>query len=188
MVRPTEHPPAAGCNRGSEYRNVLGHPGVSGHPGPDAPWSLTIGPSNRLTAAIAGGHGMAAAAVLAAPMPAAAMLLLCGLLLASAAMQLARTARVSRPGSITGLELDAIGRVRLRRRAGSELAGWLLPSTVVGRRLTLVRLRLDGHCFPVSVPLVADNCDPEALRRLRVGLAWQAGPALRQQPRSGGLN
>lgn len=131
---------------------------------------------------------MAAAAVLAAPMPVVATLLLCGLLLASAALQLARTARVSRPGSIVGLELDAMGRARLRQRGGRDLAGWLLPSTFAGRRLTLVRLRLDGRRFPASVALVADNCDPEALRRLRVGMVWQAGPVLWQQPRIGGLN
>lgn len=131
---------------------------------------------------------MAAAAVLAAPMPILATLLLYALLLASAALQLARTARVSRPGSIVELELDSVGRARLRQRAGRDLAGWLLPSTVVSRRLTLVRLRLDGRWFPASIALVADNCDPEALRRLRVGVAWQAGPALRQQPRIGGLN
>ncbi len=147
----------------------------------DAPWAVEVGPSSSLTTVIAGGHATAAAAVMLAQAPIVLAVALYVAIAASAALHLARLARAALPQSIVGLEVAGNGRVHARRRDGQTRVGWLLPSTVVGSRLTVIRLRLDGQRLPCDCLLLSDNCDPEAFRRLRAGLVWQAGPALQQR-------
>ena len=159
---PIDLPHAAGIGRSS----------VAGFA---SPWLVEVSPSSRLTLAIVAGHALGAGAVMAAQGPAPVTLVLLSAILASTVFQLARLARLWLPHSFVRLELAWNGRLQLGQRDGSERSGWLLPSTVVDSRLTVVRFRLDGQRFPRSVLLLADNCAPEAFRRLRVGLSWHAG-------------
>ncbi len=174
-TRSTDQPPVA------SHAGMASPDRRNGACGFDTPWAVAVGPSSRLTTAIAGGHATAAAAVMVAQAPPGVAVALCAAIAASAVLHLARLARVALPQSIVGLEVAGNGRVQARRRDGQVRGAWLLPSTVVGNRLTLVRLRLDGQRLPCNCLLLSDNCEPEAFRRLRVGLVWQAGPALKQR-------
>ncbi len=154
--------------------------GMAARGGLAAPWQVDVGPSRRLGAVLVAGHAVAAVAVAAAGLPLAAAgaswLLLC----VSAGFHLHRVACVASPRSIVRLRVDGEGTLRIHFRDGRTASGLLDGSTVVGWRLTLVRLRLDGDVFVRTVPLVRDNCSASAFRRLRAGLAWQAGAALRR--------
>jgi hypothetical protein len=153
-----------------------GLPGMRG--GLGAPWTVQVGPSRALAVAIAGGHLCAGAAVVLAGLPLPLAIVLWLALMASGAFHLARCALLRLPGSIVSLCIDGRGPAMVRFRNGREASATVLDSTVVGWRLTIVRLRLPGDRAPRSVALLGDNCEAAAFRRLRVGLAWQAGPGL----------
>ncbi|MCA3069655.1 MAG: hypothetical protein ING90_16800 [Rhodocyclaceae bacterium] len=174
-TRSTDQPHAAG------RADMAACDGREGACGFDAPWVVAVGASLRLTMVIAGGHAAAAAAVMVAQAPLGLAVALYAAIAASAVLHLARLARVALPQSIVGLEVAGNGRVQARRRDGQMRGAWLLPSTVVGSRLTVIRLRLDGQRLPCDCLLLSDNCEPEAFRRLRAGLVWQAGPALQRR-------
>lgn len=145
----------------------------------EGPWCVDVGPSRGLSLWLCAGHAVAAAAVACTPLPVAGTVVLLALVAGSAGLHLARVGRLWLPQSVVRLEVDARGRGLIRRRDGLEQAGWLQASTVVTGRLALVRLRPDGARLTRSVPLLPDNCASEDFRRLRAGLTWQAGPALR---------
>ncbi|MCE2945491.1 MAG: hypothetical protein LXA50_00295 [Betaproteobacteria bacterium] len=146
------------------------------HGGLRAPWTVQVGPSRTLVVAIAGGHLSAGAAVALAGLPWPLAIALSVALAASGAFHLARCALLRLPGSIVSLRIEGRGAAVVRFRNGREASATVLDSTVVAWRLTIVRLRLPGERAPRSVALLGDNCEAAAFRRLRVGLAWQAGP------------
>jgi hypothetical protein len=173
--RPTDHEPApAHVHTASTLL-------ANDDRGFDAPWSVAVGPSAQLGMAIVAGHAAALIAVVVAQAPPALATALCAAIVGSAVLHLARLARVALPQSIVGMELAGDGRVQVWHRDGRVRRARLLPSTVVGSRLTVVRLRLDGQRCPASCLLLSDNCETEAFRRLRAGLAWQVGPSLQQR-------
>jgi hypothetical protein len=172
MQCPPDAPPPAGSRPATSPR------GAADAGRFDAPWALDVGPSRYLGIALGLAHGVAVVAVVVAPMPPTAAAALCVVILLSAVFHLARVGRLSMPTSVLRVEVDGKGGVRVRQRDGRERAGRLLPSTVVSGRLVLLRLRLDGSRRARSVPLLPDNCETDAFRRLRAGLVWQAGPAL----------
>jgi len=147
----------------------------------DAPWSVAVGPSTQLGMAIVAGHAAALMAVGVAQVPLVLATALCAAIVGSAVLHMARLARVALPQSIVGMELAGDGRVQVRQRDGRVRRARLLPSTVVGSRLTVVRLRLDCQRCHASCLLLSDNCETEAFRRLRAGLVWQVGPSLQQR-------
>ncbi|MBY0438713.1 MAG: hypothetical protein K2W80_11010 [Burkholderiales bacterium] len=140
---------------------------------------MDIGPSRRLAAAVVGGHALAASAVAAAGLPLPAALVLLLVVGVSGAHCLRQQACVSSAGAIVRLEVDGHGKVGVQYRNGYTASGMLSGSTVVGWRLTLVRFRIDGDYLVRTVALLGDNCSATPFRRLRTGLAWQAGAALR---------
>jgi toxin CptA len=143
-----------------------------------APWMVDIGPSRRLTAILVAAHLSAGAAVLLAAPPVPVVAAVLALVAFSGGYHVRCVARAACPGSVSGLRIDADGGLLVRHRDGRASRGRLIASTVVDWRLTLVRFRIDGERFSRTVPLVGDNCDAQAFRRLRVGLDWQAGSAL----------
>lgn len=143
------------------------------------PWPVDIRPSRRLAVVLAGGHLMAAGAASAAGLPWPAALALMLVICASGWLHLARLALLTRPESIVRMQVDGHGGVEVHYRDGRTGCASLVDSTVVGWHLTLVRLRIRGDLFVRTVPLLGDNCCAVSFRRLRTGLAWQAGVALR---------
>ena len=179
----TTHPTSGPTDPEHAPARVLIAPPVQANDdhGFDAPWTVAVGPSAQLGMAIVAGHAAGLMAVGVAQAPPVLAVALCAAIVGSAVLHLARLARVALPQSIVGMELAGDGRVQVRQRDGRVRRARLLPSTVVGSRLTVVRLRLDGQRCPASCLLLSDNCDTEAFRRLRTGLVWQVGPSLQHR-------
>jgi toxin CptA len=152
--------------------------------GEDAGWRLAIGRSRILVGVVAAGHLLAAAAVLSAPLPAVVRLASLGALAFSAVSKVRQVALLAAAGSIVSLTVSSAGAVRAVRRDGGDLSGQVLTSTFVSPLLTIVRLRVSGGSLHRSVLLVADNCEAQAFRRLRVGLRWRVAPSLLQFSRA----
>jgi hypothetical protein len=177
MIDPIVTPSPPACLPLPDAKVVSG-PGTAGGPRFAAPWQVDIGPSRRLAIVLVVAHLSAALSVALAAPPAPATVALLALIACSGWYHVRQVALVLRSGAVVGLRADADGSMLVRHRDGRVSPGRLLASTVVDRRVSLVRLRIVGERFSRTVPLLGDNCDRADFRRLRVGLEWQAGPAL----------
>jgi toxin CptA len=83
---------------------------------------------------------------------------------------LRRQALLSSPRAIVQIIWDSQNVWLLHQRNGIECVGKLLPSCFVGPRLVVLNFVVGFWWRRISVILLPDNVDSEALRRLRVRL------------------
>lgn len=79
-------------------------------------------------------------------------------------------ALLSSSGAIVQVSWDGQGVWRLRQRNGIEWVGKLLPGYFSGPQLVLLNFMLQPWWRRANVVFLADNIEPETLRRLRVRL------------------
>jgi len=113
-------------------------------------------------------HGLAAGSVWVLPWPAAARVLLLGLVALSAW-------HVLRPGRVTGLRLGERGELDLLCPGGRCLAMVVQPDTTVFSRLIVLRLRDDQGRLR-SLAILPDSLPPEQFRVLCLWLRWLVNP------------
>lgn len=127
----------------------------------------------RLAAYLAAVHALGLAAVLLLPVGGALRAALAAAVLVGLAAGLAGPVLHRLPWALREAVWQADGTWSLTLASGRVLEGRLLPSTYVGRGLVLLAFRC-GPLHPCFLPLLADNLDADALRRLRVRLRLSA--------------
>ena len=129
-------------------------------------------PSRYLTIVRSVAHVAAAALVLALHLPAAVMMVLCALVVASFAHALLRHALLLTPHAIVAGRLAGSAEATLERRDGRAIEADILGTTYVTPLLTVLNVRERSARAVRHIVLVPDNIDAEAFRRLRVLLRW----------------
>ena len=137
------------------------------------PVTIPLRPSRRLALLL----GMAHLAALAVAWP-VALALPFKLLLATgiAASALYWLWRVRSP-EVAALHLGRAGQIEVETKVGAREAATVLPQSTVLPGLVVLLLRRDGRRCALALPLPTDASGPQAHRRLRLWLKWQAGPA-----------
>lgn len=132
---------------------------------PVAPLSLSLRPSRRLLLIQSIAHLAAAAAVLAATLPAGMAALL--LLLIGASL-----ARLRRAAQVDRLNLLGDGRLEIVSPGGTPIEAIIHPHTLVLSFLVVLRYRQQGRWQ--SLTLLSDSLAAEDFRQLRLWLRWRA--------------
>ncbi len=94
------------------------------------------------------------------------------LLLVSAAHSVRHHALRRGPHAITTLAFSDREAVRITVGDGRSCRGQVLDSSMVGVRMTILNIALDGRRRRAHVILLADSLDADDFRRLRVWLRW----------------
>lgn len=127
----------------------------------------SVWPSHRLVLALAVMHGAAWISLLLLPLPVWADVILFILLAANFLCLLHQS--LTAPVAI---KLDG-DRVIVEQRNGSQIAGKVLPDSIVMPPLTIVNFLPDDSRIMRSVVILPDSLDADAYRQLRVGLTWR---------------
>lgn len=124
-----------------------------------------------LAIALVAMHGAAMAALLSLALPFWAQVVLVISLLASLLHHLWRNAWLSAPSSNVSLMMDG-DRIVLTSRSGEQVAGKVLPDSLITPLLTVLNvLPQDAHLVR-GVIILPDSLDAESFRQLRVRLKW----------------
>ena len=126
-------------------------------------------PSRLLGAALSCMHAAAWLALLTLDIPVWALLALTLILSLSLHYYLRRIARLVAPASCLSLQLEG-SRIILGERSGRQIAGRLLPGSLVTPMLLVINIRLLETGKIRSVVVMPDSLDAESFRQLRVFL------------------
>lgn len=128
-------------------------------------------PSIYLAIALVAIHGAAMAALLSLALPFWAQVVLVFSLLSGLMHHLWRNAGLSAPSSNVSLMMDG-DRIVLTSRNGEQVAGKLMPDSLITPLLTVLNvLPQDAH-WVRSIIILPDSLDAESFRLLRVCLKW----------------
>ena len=128
-------------------------------------------PSLYLATALVAMHGAALAALLSLAWPFWTRVALVVLLLASLLHYLWRNAWLSAPSSVVTLLLDG-DRMVLTSRSGEQVAGKVMPDSLITPLLTVLNVLPQDAYLARSVIILPDSLDAESFRQLRVCLKW----------------
>jgi toxin CptA len=133
--------------------------------------SFPLRPSRYFLLFVVLAHALAALAALFAPMLKNVLLLLFSVLAVSMVYYVLRDAELKLKSSWVALRMEA-GRAVLVNRAGEEVVGELLRSSVVMPHLVALNVEVVGQRRTCHVVLFSDSMDAESFRQLRVALKW----------------
>lgn len=128
-------------------------------------------PSLYLATALIAMHGAALAALLSLAWPFWTQVALVFLLLANMLHHLWRNAWLSAPSSDVTLLLDG-DRIVLTSRGGEQVAGKVMPDSLITPLLTVLNVLPQDAYLARSVIILPDSLDAESFRQLRVCLKW----------------
>ena len=128
-------------------------------------------PSLYLATALIAMHGAALAALLSLAWPFWTQVALGFLLLANMLHHLWRNAWLFAPSSAVTLLLDG-DRIVLTSRSGEQVAGKMLPDSLITPLLTVLNVLPQDAYLARSVIILPDSLDAESFRQLRVCLKW----------------
>ena len=124
-----------------------------------------------LALALAVMHGTAWASLLLLALPVWANAALFGLLAVNFWHHLTHRAWLAAPASAVALQLDG-DRIIVVARGGHQVAGKVLPDSIIAPWLTIVNILPQGSRRVRSVIILPDSLDVESFRQLRVTLRW----------------
>ena len=128
-------------------------------------------PSLYLATALIAMHSAALAALLSLAWPFWTQVALVFLLLANMLQHLWRNAWLSAPSSDVTLLLDG-DRIVLTSRSGGQVAGKVMPDSLITPLLTVLNVLPQDAYLARSVIILPDSLDAESFRQLRVCLKW----------------
>lgn len=132
---------------------------------------FSFNPSRQLELCILFGHGVTIVTLVFVPIPEIACCLLLVILLLSALYFVLRDARLILPKAIVAMSLEG-SRIVLFNRAGEELEGKLLPSSLIMPQIVILNIVLPNYLGRKNVVLMPDSMDADTFRQLRVLLKW----------------
>lgn len=132
------------------------------------PITIVLQPSRRLAQLLLLAHGAALALLWPLSLPLAIVGLMFLAIVASAVFTLRRV----RHPALSALRLGKAGMLEVEMRAGASETALVLPQTTVLPGLIVLLLRLGRRTL--TLPLPVDAVGPDAHRRLRLWLKWQA--------------
>ena len=128
-------------------------------------------PSRYLVLALAVMHGVAWVSLLLLALPAWADAALFGLLAVNLLHHVSHKSWLTaRPAGIA-MQLDE-DKVIVTERNGRQVAGKVLPDSIIAPLLTIVNFLPQGSRSVRSVVILPDSLDTDSFRQLRVGLRW----------------
>lgn len=136
---------------------------------------IGLGPSRRLTAALAAAHGFAAVMLWLSPLPPWLWLSAMPPLAASLVFHSRREGLRLSSAAIVSFSLYPDCRCEFQTRDGAVHAAELLGSSFVAPYLTVLNLRPADSFLARHAVIVPDNVDAEPFRQLRVALKWRCG-------------
>ncbi len=127
--------------------------------------------SYYLALALAVMHGTAWASLLLLALPVWADAALFGLLAVSFWHHLTHRVWLAAPVSAVALQLDG-DRIIVVARDGRQVAGKVLPDSIIAPWLTIVNILPQGSRLVRSVIILPDSLVADSFRQLRVSLKW----------------
>jgi hypothetical protein len=130
-------------------------------------------------------HVAAIATILPLDLPIAAKVVLAVLIVVSMAHAIWHNALLWSRGAFTALELRETGEVTVQTGDGEWHDARILGTSYASPTLSAINLRMADARLARHILVVADNCDPEQFRLLRVYLRWgYNGAAMRSALRA----
>jgi hypothetical protein len=142
---------------------------------------MEITPSRRMAVLLIAAHAVAIAAVWVSAMPVGVHIGLKFVVLASLWVSLRQAGWLNAPGFVVALrirpaaKLEAGDHIEIRRRDGKTCEGEIVEGSVAlpGFSTVAIRLgRVSRWKARLTLVLLADSADEDALRRLRTRLRW----------------
>lgn len=136
---------------------------------------IGLGPSRRLSVALAAVHGFAAAMLGLSSVPWWLFLTALPLLAGSLVFYVRREGLRLAPAAVVSFTLYPDCRCEFQTRDGTVHAAELLGSSFVAPYLTVLNLKPADVFLAHHAVIVPDNVDAEQFRKLRVALKWRCG-------------
>jgi toxin CptA len=133
---------------------------------------VELKPSRYIAAALTAAHIVALVTILPLDLPVTAKVMCAVLIVVSLAHAIARHALLWSRRALTAVELREKGEVAVQTRDGEWHDARILGTSYVSPALSAINLRMADARLARHILVVADNCDPEQFRRLRVCLRW----------------
>lgn len=140
---------------------------------PDGGVYLQLKPSRQLALLLGLTHALAGSAVAVLTLAPGLRLLLIGLIAGSLIHAVRMHALRAAPRSCVAFGAQADGSAQLTLRSGALVSGRILGDSVISPLLTVVNVRRDDTGRRLSVVLLPDGAQRDALRALRVWLRFK---------------